>query len=147
MNTMACVNHPLLTIRAALKRRYAHEMAEVLEKWQLTSMEADVLLFLANNPGCDTASDMVTLCQLTKSHVSKAVDHLTEQGYITQQRDQSNRRKVHLLLTDAAKPVVKAGQAAQKRFLDVLTCGLTDKDKETTCRVLEIMIENAVRED
>lgn len=144
---MACVKHPLLTIRAALKRRYAHEMAEVLDKWQLTSMEADVLLFLANNPGCDTASDMVTLCQLTKSHVSKAVDHLTEQGYITQQRDQSNRRKVHLLLTDAAKPVVKAGQAAQKRFLDVLTNGLTDEDKATTCRVMEIMIENAVKED
>ena len=112
---MACVKHPLLTIRAALKRRYAHEMTEVLDKWQLTGMEADVLLFLANNPGCDTASDMVTLCQLTKSHVSKAVDHLTEMGYITQQRDQQNRRKVHLLLTEEAKPVVKAGQAAQKR--------------------------------
>lgn len=147
MNTMACVKHPLLTIRAALKRRYAHEMTEVLDKWQLTGMEADVLLFLANNPGCDTASDMVTLCQLTKSHVSKAVDHLTEMGYITQQRDQQNRRKVHLLLTEEAKPVVKAGQAAQKRFVDVLTRGLSDEDKAAMKRTLEVMIENAVKEE
>lgn len=144
---MACVKHPLLTIRAALKRRYAHEMAEMLERWQLTSMEADVLLFLANNPGCDTASDMVALCQLTKSHVSKAVDHLTEMGYITQQRDQQNRRKVHLLLTEAAEPVVKAGQAAQKRFVDVLTRGLSQEDKAAMKRTLEIMIENAVKEE
>ena len=144
---MACVKHPLLTIRAALKRRYAHEMAGVLDKWQLTGMEADVLLFLANTPGCDTASDMVTLCQLTKSHVSKAVDRLTEMGYITQQRDQQNRRKVHLLLTEEAKPVVKAGQAAQKRFVDVLTRGLSDEDKVAMKRTLEVMIENAVKEE
>lgn len=147
MRTMACVKHPLLTIRAALKRRYAYEMAEVLEKWKLTSMEADVLLFLVNNPGCDTASDMVTLCQLTKSHVSKAVDHLTELGYLTQERDQNNRRRVHLKPTAAAKPILKAGQAAQKRFVDVLTRGLTDEDKEAAKRVMEIMIENAVKED
>ena len=106
-----------------------------------------MLLFLANNPGCDTASDMVTLCQLTKSHVSKAVDHLTEMGYITQQRDQQNRRKVHLLLTEEAKPVVKAGQAAQKRFVDVLTRGLSDEDKVAMKRTLEVMIENAVKEE
>lgn len=144
---MACVKHPLLTIRAALKRRYVHEMTGVLEKWQLTGMEVDVLLFLGNNPGCDTASDMVQLCQLTKSHVSKAVDRLTELGYIVQQRDQSNRRKVHLLLTDTAKPVLKEGQAAQKRFLDVLTSGLSEEDKETAKRVMEKMIDNAVKEE
>ena len=59
------MTHPLLTIRSALKRCYVHEMAEVLSRWQLTSMELDVLLFLGNNPDCDTASDMVQLRQLT----------------------------------------------------------------------------------
>ncbi|MBE5804244.1 MAG: MarR family transcriptional regulator [Clostridiales bacterium] len=144
---MACVKHPLLTIRSALKRRYAQEMAGVMEKWQLTGMEVDVVLFLGNNPGCDTASDMVQLCQLTKSHVSKAVDHLTEMGYITQERDQGNRRKVHLLLTDAARPVLKAGQASQKRFVDVLTRGLSDEERDIARRVMEKMIDNAVKEE
>jgi len=147
MKPMACVKHPLLTIRSALKRRYVQEMACVVDKWQLTGMEVDVLLFLGNNPGYDTASDMVTLCQLTKSHVSKAVEHLTELGYITQQRDQQNRRKVHLLLTESAAPVLKAGQTAQKRFVDVLTRGLSEEDKVTMKRTLELMIENAVKEE
>lgn len=144
---MACVKHPLLTIRSALKRRYTQEMAGVMDKWQLTGMEVDVILFLGNNPGCDTASDMVTLCQLTKSHVSKAVDRLTEMGYITQERDQINRRRVHLLLTDASGPVLKAGQAAQKRFVDALTRGLSEEDKVAMKRTLEVMIENAVKEE
>ena len=144
---MGCVKHPLLTIRAALKRRYIHEMAQVQNKWQLTGMEVDVILFLGNNPGYDTATDMVQLCQLTKSHVSKAVDHLTELGLITQERDQQNRRRVHLRLTDAAQPVLEAGQAAQKRFVDVLTRGLTDKDKEQMKRMLETIARNAVEEE
>lgn len=144
---MACVKHPLLTIRSALKRRYVQEMTEVLDKWQLTCMEVDVVLFLGNNPGYDTASDMVQLCQLTKSHVSKAVDRLTELGYITQERDQQNRRKVHLLLTEAAQPLLKAGQAAQKRFVDALTRGLSKEEKDIAKRVLEKMIENAVNDD
>ncbi len=55
---MTCVKHPLLTIRPAMKRRYAREMTPVMERWQLNSMELDVILFLGNNPGCDTASDI-----------------------------------------------------------------------------------------
>ena len=143
---MACVKHPLLTIRSALKRRYVHEMTPVQEKWQLTGMEVDVLLFLANNPGYDTASDMVQLCQLTKSHVSKAVERLTELGYITQQRDQQNRRKVHLMLTAQSEAVLEAGQSAQKRFVDVLTRDLSDEDKKTMKRILETIARNAVEE-
>lgn len=144
---MACVKHPLLTIRSALKRRYLHEMAEVMGQWQLTGMEVDVLLFLGNNPGFDTATDMVQLCQLTKSHVSKAVEHLTELGLIIQERDVANRRRIHLKMTDAAHPVLEAGQAAQKRFVEVLTRGLTDEDKESMKRILETIAKNAVEDD
>jgi len=139
------MTNPLLTIRLALKRRYAHEMAEVTSRWQLTVMEADVLLFLGNNPQCDTATDMVQLRQLTKSHVSKAVEHLTEMGFIVQHRDEKNRRRIHLTLADKALPVVAEGQAAQKRFVEALTQGLSEEDKETMGRILEVVTRNAAQ--
>lgn len=144
---MSCVKHPLLTIRSALKRRYSHEMADSLARWELTCMEMDVILFLGNNPGYDTATDMVQLCQLTKSHVSKAVDSLTERGLIIQERDQRNRRRVHLKMTPEAAPILEAGQAAQTRFVEALTRGLTDENKETMKRILETMARNAVEDD
>ena len=137
------MTHPLLTIRSALKRCYVHEMAEVLSRWQLTSMELDVLLFLGNNPDCDTASDMVQLRQLTKSHVSKAVERLTELGLVLQQRDEMNRRRIHLHLAEAAQPILREGRAAQKRFVEVLTRGLSDEDKATATRILTVMLKNA----
>lgn len=144
---MPCVKHPLLTIRPAMKRRYAREMAPVLDKWQLNSMELDVLLFLGNNPGYDTASDMVQLRQLTKSHVSKAVESLTAKGLLAQERDQNNRRRVHLLLLPAAQPILKAGQQAQQRFVDVLTRGFSPEDMVAMQRMLETIARNAIAED
>ena len=137
------MTHPLLTIRSALKRCYAHEMAGVLSRWQLTGMELDVLLFLGNNPDCDTASDMVQLRQLTKSHVSKAVEHLTALGLVLQQRDEMNRRRIHLHLAEAAQPILREGRAAQKRFVEVLTRGLSDEDKAAAARILTVMLKNA----
>lgn len=141
------VIHPLLTIRPAMKRRYAREMAPVLEKWQLNSMEADVLLFLGNNPGYDTASDMVQLRQLTKSHVSKAVESLTAKGLLAQERDKINRRRVHLLLLPAALPILEEGQQAQQRFVDALTRGFSPEDKAAMQRMLETIVRNAMEED
>ena len=135
--------HPLLTIRSALKRCYAHEMAGVLSRWQLTGMELDVLLFLGNNPDCDTASDMVQLRQLTKSHVSKAVERLTALGLVLQQRDEMNRRRIHLKLAEAAEPILRDGREAQKRFVEVLTRGLNDEDKAAADRILTVMMKNA----
>lgn len=137
------MNHPLLTIRLALKRRYARDMAEVMNRWQLTGMELDVLLFLGNNPDCDTATDMVRLRQLTKSHISKAVEHLTEMGLLTQRRDERNRRKVHLTLTDKASVIVQDGQAAQRRCEAALTQGLSQEDREALSRILETIARNA----
>ena len=48
-----------------------HKMqAPVLEQYQLTQIELDVLLFLAHHPHLDTAKDIVEVRRLTKSHVS-----------------------------------------------------------------------------
>lgn len=137
------MNYPLLTIRLALKRRYAHDMAEVTKRWHLTGMELDVLLFLSNNPDYDTATDMVQLRQLTKSHVSKAVEHLTEMGLIIQHRDQLNRRKIHLELSEKARPVVEEGQNAQRCCVEALTLGLSEEDKAALSRILNTIARNA----
>ena len=122
---------------------YARQFAPLLAETDLTMREIHVLLFLTNNPGCDTASDMVQLRQLTKSHVSKAVERLTELGLVLQQRDEMNRRRIHLKLAAAAEPILREGREAQKRFVEVLTRGLSDEDKAAATRILTVMLKNA----
>ena len=49
------------------KRLYDQTMDPIAQRWDLTRMELDILLFLANAPAYDTAADIVERRRLTKS--------------------------------------------------------------------------------
>ena len=66
---------------------YAMEKRAVMEKYDMTSIEVDVMLFLANNPQFDTAAEIVSIRKIAKSHVSLAVSRLTERGYLEKSKD------------------------------------------------------------
>lgn len=47
------------------KRLYDQTMDPIAQQWDLTRMELDILLFLANAPAYDTAADIVERRRLT----------------------------------------------------------------------------------
>ena len=53
-----------------LELLYHKLQSPVLTRYRMTQIELDVLLFLANHPGLDTAKDIVEIRRLNKSHVS-----------------------------------------------------------------------------
>ena len=63
------------------KKLYGRMLEPVCRLYVLTRMELDILLFLANNPGYDTAADMVERRQLAKSQVSSSVAQLEAVSY------------------------------------------------------------------
>ena len=65
-----------------LKRLYQEKLEPVCSEYSLTRMEMNILLFLANNPAYDTATDIVEVRHLTKSHVSASVKTLQARGYL-----------------------------------------------------------------
>lgn len=139
-------SHPLLAARHLLRRLYAREISGVMENYALTRVDLEVLLYLASHPGENTAAEIVSRCCLTKSHVSGAVEHLTEKGLLEQCRDSRNRRRVHLSLTDSAVPMVADGLAAQHRFLEILTCRLGDEEKRQMLQMMGRMLACAAQE-
>ena len=87
-----------------IRRRYAESLRPLERRWTLTGNEIDVLLFLANNPGYDTARDAVEMRGLSKSHVCKSVDALTRRGWLAGEQDKRDRRCVHLRLLPPRRP-------------------------------------------
>lgn len=136
-------NHPLLSVYRLMKRLYILEMSEVMGRWGLTRMELDVLLFLDANAPMDTAAEIVAQRNLTKSHVSSAVDHLTQLGMLKQERDKHNRRRIHLHLTEAAEPVLTAGRDAQTRFTQTLYQDMTREEIGAFSALLDRVCKNA----
>ena len=88
----------LLLLGQRIKHCYGALCRDVELAYGLTRNEIDVLLFLANNPGCDTARDIVELRGLSKSHVCKSVDALTRRGWLAGAQDARDRRCVRLRL-------------------------------------------------
>ena len=85
----------LLKSRAAGKL-YEKMFGKIRLQYGMTQLEIDILAFLKNNPGLDTASDIVNYRMLPKANVSQAVEFLIQKGFVGRRTDEQDRRKIHL---------------------------------------------------
>lgn len=132
-----------LEMRHIMIHLYQKMFHKVLETYRITQLEMDILLFLANNPEYDTATDLVKRRHLTKSHVSKSIDALVKQGYLTRSYEENNRKVIHLQLLPGAMDIISAGRACQKQFLTQMNQNISQEDAEIADRVLKELIHNA----
>ena len=134
---------PAFFIRSrGLGKLYARLFTPLLEEWGLTQTEADILLFLANNPGYDTARDMAEKRQLAKSHISAGIEALAGRGLLERSWQEGNRKTIHLRLTAAADPIVEEGRALQRRYGELLFRGFTQEEICRLSRWLDRVTEN-----
>ena len=134
---------PAFFIRSqGIRKLYCSLFTPTLERRGLTQLEMDILLFLANNPACDTARDIVEKRHLAKSHVSVGIDALAGRGLLARQMREGNRKTIHLILTEAAAPIVEEGRAVQRQYGELLLAGFTEEEKEELFRLLDQIGEN-----
>ena len=112
------------------KGLYDQALDPVAQRWALTRMELDLLLFLANNPGRNTAAEAVRLRQWTKSHVSAAVHSLRAKGLLSAEHPEDNRKVLLLIPLPAAGEILRDGQAAQRSFYQAMHQGFTPEEEQ-----------------
>ena len=125
----------------ASKGLYQQLLAPVCKKYNLTDSELVILLYLASDDG-DTATDIVLNRRLKKSVVSGSLKDLQDRGYISCEYLDGNRRSVHLKLKDEAIDVVEDARKIQKQCYEILTDGLSKKEKENLKSYLEKVNDN-----
>ena len=126
-----------------IKRLYDQAMEPLTDQYQVTRMELDVLLFLANNPQLDTATDLVNQRSLTKSHVSSSVASLVKRGCLERVYQQDNRKVAHLKLLAPAEEIVEAGQRAQQHFFASILRNFTSEELAWMDRIFKKIESNA----
>lgn len=127
---------------SCLKKLYEDSLAPVCQRHQVTRMELDILLFLANNPQYDTAKDMIEQRKLTKSHVSSSVARLCGRGYLGREFRDGNSKSVHLVILPPAEELVREGQAAQKSFYEQIFEGVSAEETGFFNSILTRINEN-----
>ena len=124
-------------------RKYCDgQFAPLLAEADLTMREVHVLLFLANNPGYDTARDIVELRGLAKSQVSQAVELLAAEGFLLRTPDEADRRVVHLSITPAGLPLARECQTIQTACGQRLLAGLSEEQEQQLALLLGTVLDN-----
>ena len=132
------------------KQIYDQSLEPVCKKYQLTRMELDILLFLANNPGYDTAKDIIERRRLTKSHVSMSLKDLERRDLVQKEYYPGNQKTAHLKLSSASVQMVAEGQQAQKKFFQTVFRDFNPEDLSRMEGYFERMrknMQNALKEE
>ena len=124
------------------KELYHNALLPIAEKHGLTYTELTILLFLANNPSQNTATDIVEHRRLNKSSISLAARTLQENGYINGEFIGGNHRSIHLKPCEKAAPIIEEGLQAQKTFVKKLTQGLTEQEIQALKSCFEKITHN-----
>ena len=131
----------LLSFRRIFKL-YDRMLKPVCEAYHLTLIEANIVSFLHNNPGHDTARDIVELRMMSKGNVSQAVESLIQKGLLKRSADKADRRIVHLTLTPEAEPVTSTIKEQVSSFQEELFTGFSSEERERYHQLSKRMMEN-----
>ena len=116
---------------------------KVCDKYELTQMEYDILMFLHNNPQNSTAAEIVKIRKSTKSHVSTSLKNLENKKLIERKQSEENKKHIEIFLLDKAELIVEEGINAQKQFAQNVLSGLTEEEKDMCIRVFNKICNNA----
>ena len=116
---------------------------EVCDRYGLTQMECDILMFLHNNPQQNTAAEIVKIRKSTKSHVSTSLKKLENRGLVEKIQSENNKKHIEIVLLDKAKLIVEAGTHVQKQFAQTVLSGLTVEEKQMCIRIFDKICNNA----
>ena len=112
------------------------------QELKLPQTAFDILMFLANNPDCKTASDVVEIRKIKANLVSVNVDKLVQEGYLERQAMAGDRRKTQLLCTAKAQPVIARGRELQESFFDRLLDNTDEAMRQAFFATLDVMRQN-----
>ena len=121
---------------------YSAAMQPLSREFAIPQTAADILLFLANNPENSTAKDICAMRHLKPGIVSLHVDTLVTLGLLERKTVPGDRRKLRLVPTQKAAPILARGRAMQEGFAQTLAQGLSAEDLQCFSRCMETISRN-----
>ncbi len=112
-----------------------------MEEYNLRSAHISCLYYIYSLNGA-TATDLCERCEEDKATISRALDYLETNGYITRNVESAKRYKNPLLLTDKGFEVGKKIADKIDNVLAVISGGLTEEERSEFYRCLSIISES-----
>ena len=124
-------------ISRGIKRIKAEEMAEFGLKGPHVSS-----LYYLSRCGEMTAAELCERCDEDKAAISRSLDDLEKNGYITCESGAGKRYKSPLRLTEKGRAVGRAIGEKSTRIVDAASEGLSERERQTLYRALALISGN-----
>ena len=111
--------NPTIEISFKTAQAYSAMCKPLCQELKLPQTAFDILMFLANNPDCTTARDIVEIRKIKANLVSVNVDRLVQEGYVERRAVAGDRRKTQLLCTERRSRSSHGGARCRNAFLPV----------------------------
>ena len=133
----------LLSFIRHVGHAYASYSQDVLGDISLNRTALSILLFLSENPDGCTARDISKTKNIKANVISMNVDKLVQDGYLERQSVEGDRRKVKLVCTKKAYPLIEQGLKMRNDFETFMREGISPEDSEVLNRCLCTIKNNA----
>ncbi len=134
----------LLISLSKLSKMYRAEVKAEMSESDFSPNELDLITFLSNN-AMDTSKEIADSLGLSKSLIARSVDSLVAKGYLETRVDEEDRRYIHLVLTEQAKPIADRLRDLRKQFIASMTEGIGQEQFAQFEEVVGKMITNLER--
>ena len=113
------------------KKAYRAALLPVCNKYELSQIEADILLFLKNNPEYNTATDIAAVRGLAKPNISTALERMRRRDMLTVKRDPHNRRTNRIALLEKGYYIARELGSCQAAYFSGMLKGIPDDILQT----------------
>lgn len=125
-----------------LSQSYRIRCKSLCREIRIPQTAFDILMFLADHPGYNTAKDIVRLRGLKANLISINVDRLVLDGYLDRQSFPGDRRKTVLVCTPKAEPIIQKGYQLQAAFVEDIFEGVDEQSRRNFFSVIEQVERN-----
>lgn len=125
-----------------LERFLGRATSRMGAEWGLHEGELNVLAALrrAGPPFALTPTDLYKGLLLSSGAMTNRIDRLEAQGLVERQRDEDDRRRVMVVLTEAGRQLIDEAMDANVRILAETLDAIDDDDRATLVRVLRTLL-------
>lgn len=134
--------HTYMESALKLSLAYTAKCKPLCQELGLPQTAFDILMFLANTPAHQTARDIVEIRKIKANLVSVNVEKLVQEGYLKRETVKGDRRKILLLCTDRAQPIIQRGRLLQEAFFGLLLDGMEDETKKLFFEMIDLIGKN-----
>ena len=127
---------------ASLSRSIRRIKTEEMAKWNLKSNHVSCIYYLYVNKSL-TSKQLCEICDEDKANISRSIEFLKENGYITNNNDNNQKRyKSPYYLTEEGIAIGKKLYDRINSVLDEVSRGITEEERKTMYKCLNIINDN-----